>query len=68
MARSEWLGLDDTVQGEIQLLDLWAGVRGSWSAVTATAGVKWIFLEAGVDEASVDINFVGFMFTIGVQF
>ncbi len=68
-ADTGWVGLDDEVSGRIKLLDLWAGVRGTWTSVYATAGVKWLFLDGGIkDAASIDVDFVGFLVTVGVEF
>ena len=68
IARSEWLGLDDDVQGESRFFNVWAGVRGRLSFLTGTLGYKWILLDAGIDEASADIDFQGVFVTLGFEF
>ncbi len=67
-ARSEWLGLDDTVQGESHSIDILGGVRAKWRFLVASAGYKWINLDLGLEEASADIQFEGFFATVGVEF
>ena len=66
--RSEWLGIDDAVQGEALFLDLLAGVRASWEFLTASVGYKWILIDLGLEEASADLEFRGLFATVGVEF
>lgn len=66
--RSEWIGLDDTVQGTARFFDIVGGVRAKWSFLFATAGYKWILLDLGLDDARVDIDLQGFFGSVGVEF